>query len=116
VGFVSTDEDRDRLAEQLRGLPVRELVDVLRRVLPGYAEESYGMRTNLVLATVTVTEGEDGTLTEFVAWPDRDYYDGGLGIDQGLWEGGHCERCGIEVTSNVKRAFCPACGGRCALT
>lgn len=114
--FMSTDEDRDRLAEKLCGLPVRELVDVLRRVLPGYAEESYGMRTHLVLATVTVTEYEDGTLTEFVAWPDRDYYDGGLGPDQGLWEGGRCERCGTDVTSNAKRAFCPACGGRCGLT
>jgi hypothetical protein len=113
---VSTDEDRDHLAEQLRGLPVRELVDVLRRVLPGYAEERDGMRTTLVLATVTVTEGEPDTLAEFVAWPDRDYYDGGLGLDQGLWEDGRCERCGIEVTSNAKRAFCPACGEGCALT
>lgn len=113
---MSTDEDRDRLAGQLRGLPVRELVDVLRRVLPGYAEERHGMRTSLVLATVTAFEEEADTLAEFVAWPDRDHYDGGLGIDQGLWEDGRCEQCGIDVTSNAKRAFCPVCGGRCALT
>ncbi|MEU7995226.1 hypothetical protein AB0B83_07785 [Micromonospora sp. NPDC049060] len=113
---MSTDEDRERLAEQLMALPVRELVDVLRRVLPHFTEDQYGVRTTLTLAAVTDYEDEPGLDVELVAWPDRDYYDGGLGIDQGLWENGRCARCDVEVTSNAKRAFCPYCGSGCALT
>lgn len=113
---MSTDGDRDRLAEQLRGLPVRELVDVLRRVLPGRTEETSGLRTVLVLATATVCEDEADPTVEVVAWPDREYYEGGLGPDQGLWEEGRCERCGLDVTSNAKRAYCPVCASRCGLT
>src|SRR4051812_12535238 len=45
VMAMSSDEDCDCLAAQLRGLPVREFVDVLRRMLPGCAGESFGMRT-----------------------------------------------------------------------
>ncbi|WP_422740089.1 hypothetical protein ACN263_13180 [Micromonospora sp. WMMD729] len=44
---MSTDEDRQRLAEQLASSPVRELVDVLRRALPQFTQEAYGMRTVL---------------------------------------------------------------------
>ncbi|MCW3844826.1 zinc ribbon domain-containing protein [Micromonospora yasonensis] len=113
---MTTDEDRDRLAEQLVALPVYELVDVLRRVLPQYTEDHYGSRTELALAQVTDYEDEPGLQLELVAWPDRDYYDGGLGIDQGLWESGHCAKCDTEVASNAKRAFCPYCGSRCDLT
>ncbi|MGC4846558.1 hypothetical protein ACLQ3F_04930 [Micromonospora sp. DT15] len=115
---MSTDEDRERLAGQLMALPVRELVDVLRRALPHFTEEAYGMRTALNLASVTyfADDLEPGLNVELVAWPDREYYDGGLGIDQGLWENGRCGTCDIEVTSNAKRAFCPYCGSACALT
>ncbi|MET8265575.1 hypothetical protein ABZU92_16475 [Micromonospora arida] len=115
---MSTDEDRERLAGQLVALPVRELVDVLRRALPHFTEEAYGMRTALNLASVTyfADDAEPGLNVELVAWPDRDHYDGGLGIDQGLWENGRCVSCDIEVTSNAKRAFCPYCGSACALT
>ncbi|MEH1164644.1 hypothetical protein V6V47_04565 [Micromonospora sp. CPCC 205539] len=113
---MSTDEERDRLAEQLAALPVHELVDVMRRVLPTYTEDRYGMRTNVVLASVTRCDQDPETILELVAWVDRDHYDGSLGIDQGLWENGHCSTCDIEVTSNGKRAFCPACGSAVALT
>ncbi|MEU5670176.1 hypothetical protein ABZ749_07335 [Micromonospora sp. NPDC047753] len=115
---MSTDEDRERLAGQLMALPVHELVDVLRRALPHFTEEAYGMRTALNLASVTyfADDVEPGLNVELVAWPDRDHYDGGLGIDQGLWENGRCLSCDIEVTSNAKRAFCPYCGSACALT
>jgi hypothetical protein len=117
VTRMATDEDRDRLAEQLMALPVHELVDVLRRVLPNHVEESNSLRTALVLATATAYEDEpDGLDITLVAWPDRDYYDGGLGPDQGLWEDGHCEQCGADVSSNAKRAYCPVCGSKCALT
>ncbi|MFC0550504.1 hypothetical protein ACFFHJ_06370 [Planotetraspora thailandica] len=114
---MASDQERDQLAAQLMTLPVHELADVLRRVLPHYTEESNGLRTSLVLATATEYEDEpDGIDVTFVAWPDRDYYDGGLGPDQGLWEGGDCEQCHTEVSSNAKRAFCPVCGSRCELT
>ncbi|MFI7261187.1 hypothetical protein ACIBP4_02610 [Micromonospora maritima] len=113
---MPTDEDRDHLADQLAALPVRELVDVLRRVLPRYTESSYGIRTVLVLAAATQYENEPGLDLELVAWPDRDYYNGGLGPDQGLWEDGHCARCDTDVTSNAKRGYCPICGSRCTLT
>ncbi|RAO38916.1 hypothetical protein ONO23_00602 [Micromonospora noduli] len=118
VGGMATDEDRERLAGQLVALPVRELVDVLRRALPHFTEEAYGMRTALTLASVTYYEDEvePGLNVELVAWPDRDYYDGDLGMNQGLWENGHCTRCDIEVVSNAKRAFCPYCGSACGLT
>ncbi|WP_141908923.1 zinc ribbon domain-containing protein [Micromonospora sp. A202] len=113
---MTTDEDRDRLAEQLVALPVYELVDVLRRVLPHHSQDRYGIRTELVLAEATDYEDEPGLEVQLVAWPDRDYYDGDLGIDQGLWENGHCTKCDTEVVSNAKRAFCPYCGSRCGLT
>ncbi|HEX5401105.1 MAG TPA: hypothetical protein VFX16_02245 [Pseudonocardiaceae bacterium] len=51
-----------------------------------------------------------------VAWPDRDYYDGGFGPEPDLFENGFCEECGIEITSTAKRAFCPTCGGPRELT
>ncbi|GAA4585837.1 hypothetical protein GCM10023194_29740 [Planotetraspora phitsanulokensis] len=117
VGRVASDHERDQLAAQLMTLPVNELVDVLRRVLPQYTEEGNGLRTSLVLATATEYEDEpDGIDVTLVAWPDRDYYDGGLGPDQGLWEDGDCGKCGTEVSSNAKRAFCPVCGSGCGLT
>ncbi|MEV5767157.1 hypothetical protein AB0L34_21710 [Micromonospora sp. NPDC052213] len=114
-----TDEDRERLAGQLVALPVHELVDVLRRVLPSYTEagSGSGLRTTLVLATATQDEDQpDRPDLTLVAWPDRDRYDGGLGPDQGLWEDGHCAQCDVGVTSNAKRAYCPVCGSRCFLT
>ncbi|WP_258400977.1 hypothetical protein [Micromonospora saelicesensis] len=40
---MSTDEDRERLAKQLVALPVHELVDVMRRVLPHYTEDEGGL-------------------------------------------------------------------------
>ncbi|MEO3775466.1 hypothetical protein ABGB16_01170 [Micromonospora sp. B11E3] len=95
---------------------MRELVDVMRRVLPHYTEDHDGIRTTLVLAEATRFEDEPGLEVELVAWPDRDYYDGGLGIDQGLWEQGHCTECDTGVVSNAKRAYCPYCGSRCGLT
>jgi hypothetical protein len=114
---MTTDEDRDRIARELAALPVAELVDVLRRVLPARVEESGGLRNTLVLATATTYEDEpDGIDLTLVGWPDRDYYDGGLGPDQGLWEDGRCARCDTGVTSNAKRASCPVCGSPCALT
>ncbi|TCC00642.1 hypothetical protein E0H26_02945 [Micromonospora zingiberis] len=114
---MTTDEDRESLAERLAALPVPELVDVLRRVLSHHTEEEYGIRTVLVLATATTYAEERGAVdVELVAWPDREYYRGGLGIDQGLWEEGRCTSCDTSVTSNAKRAYCPVCGTRCALT
>jgi hypothetical protein len=114
---VATDEVRDRLAEQLSALPVRELLDVLRRVLPQYVEESDVLRSSLTLARASVFDDEPvGVEVALVAWPDRDYYDGGLGPDQGLWEDGYCEGCRIVVSSNAKRAYCPLCGSPCQLT
>jgi hypothetical protein len=98
-------------------LPVHELVDVLRRVLPNYTEEGDGLRRTLVLATATEFDDElNGLDVALVAWPDRDYYDGGLGPDQGLWEDGHCGKCDTNVSSNAKRAYCPVCGSGCTLT
>ncbi|MEV4111093.1 hypothetical protein [Nonomuraea sp. NPDC049695] len=114
---MSTDEDRARLAQQLGRLPVRELVDVLGRVLPRHAEDGDGMRTALVLATATVYEQEPaGIDVTLVAWPDREHYDDGLGPEQGLWEDGRCARCDVEVSSNAKRARCPVCDTPCTLT
>lgn len=107
---VSTDEDRDRLAEQLVRLPVHELVDVMRRVLPHYTKERYGCHERLILATAYRCEEAPETVLNLVAWPDRDYYDGGLGPDQGLSEAGPCSTCEIDVSSNAKRGYCPACG------
>jgi hypothetical protein len=41
---------------------------------------------------------------------DRDHHDGDFGPEPDLFEQGARERCGIEVTSTAKQAFCPACG------
>jgi hypothetical protein len=118
-------EEREALAQQLRSLTLPELVDVLQRVLPARADQEWrdGMITTLVLASATrfddsvPREADESSVTlEVVAWPDRDYYDGGFGPEPDLFEQGACERCGIEVTSTAKRAFCPVCGGLCSLT
>ncbi|MGC4897135.1 hypothetical protein [Micromonospora sp. DT31] len=114
---MTTDDDRARLAVQLTALPVRELVDVMRRVLPHYTEDEAGIRSVLVLATATVDEDSPYVPDlALVAWPDRDHHNGGLGADQGLWNEAECARCETTVTSNAKRGFCPVCGSRCGLT
>jgi hypothetical protein len=113
------DEARQALADQLLALPTPELVDVLHRVLPARTSTSYGQTTSLVLAEVTCTEGFNSPqdlLIQAVAWPDRDYYDGGFGPEPELWENGTCTSCGIEVASTAKRATCPVCGTQCQLT
>ncbi|MFI7079436.1 hypothetical protein ACIBO1_19250 [Micromonospora sp. NPDC049903] len=53
---MTTDEDRHGLAEQFAALPVRELVTVLRQVLPRYTEGGHGLRTTLLLATAMTDE------------------------------------------------------------
>jgi hypothetical protein len=69
VGGMSTDEDRERLAGHLMALPVRELVDVLRRALPHFTEEAFGTRTALTLASVThyADDAEPGLTVDLVA-------------------------------------------------
>lgn len=118
---MTTDEDRESLAQDLLRLSLPELVDVLRRVLPAHAAPDTSMsKTKLVLAEIVRLPGEDPSVTEtsieVVAWPDRDHYNGGFGPETAHYEQGTCEGCGLEVTSTVKRAFCPLCGTRCQLT
>ncbi|TDC63920.1 hypothetical protein E1200_21275 [Actinomadura sp. GC306] len=117
---MTDDDERDRLAEDLLRLSLPELVDVLRRVLPAHQEAGSFMSSALVLAQVSQPSGVDPVhghpSTELVAWPDRDFYDGGFGPEPGLWEQGTCPGCKVEVTSTAKRAFCPHCGTLCQLT
>ncbi|WP_203924724.1 hypothetical protein [Rugosimonospora africana] len=117
------EDAREKLAHQLQELDVRELVDVLRRVLPAYTETANGLRNVLVLAQATVwdTDTPDGTQDtstdlSTVVWPDAGYYGDHLGPDQGLWEEGSCRSCDLAVVSNAKRAHCPVCGTACYLT
>ena len=114
------DEGRQRLAEQLLALPTAELVDVLQRVLPSRTSSAYGQTTSVVLAEITrQTDPPDPSqelLVAAVAWPDRDYYDGGFGPEPELWESGTCTDCGMELSSTAKRASCPVCGTACSLT
>jgi hypothetical protein len=124
---MTADEDhRQALADRLRDLSLPELIDVLRRVLPEHDVPSEEGRPphRLVLAEATKV-GDSGpkpdpydpaVWIEVVAWPDSEYYDGGMGPTPHLFEGGTCRRCGIEVTCNVKRAFCSVCGDRVSLT
>ncbi|MEU8121279.1 hypothetical protein AB0C21_21425 [Spirillospora sp. NPDC049024] len=117
---MTNDDERDRLAQDLLRLDLPELVDVLRRVLPAHGEEGSIMSSVLVLAEVSRPSDEDPSsaqpLIEALAWPDRDYYDGGFGPEPALYEQGHCPDCGLAVTSTAKRAFCPLCGTLCHLT
>ncbi|GIG62568.1 hypothetical protein Lfu02_69400 [Longispora fulva] len=116
------DEARERLVGQLRQLDARELVDVLREVLPLHDESEGSYRATLILAQATLwardapEEDHDPADLSAVAWPDRAYYGNRLGPDQGFWEDGQCKTCGLPVTSNAKRAQCPACGSACQLT
>jgi hypothetical protein len=109
---VTTDEDREALAQELLRLNLPELVDVLRRVLPAHTRDG----AKLVLAEIGRLPGEDTTYIEAVAWPDRDHYNGGFGPEMANYEQGTCAGCGLEVTSTAKLAFCPLCGTRCELT
>jgi hypothetical protein len=124
---MSVNEDeRQALVDRLHALSLPELVDVLRRVLPEYDEGGQDGRPpqRLVLAEATKL-GDSGPIPdpydpavwiEVVGWPDTGHYDGGMGPTPHLFEGGTCPRCGIEVTCNVKRAFCPVCGDLLSLT
>ncbi|GAA4237606.1 hypothetical protein GCM10022254_50120 [Actinomadura meridiana] len=118
---MTTDDERERLAQDLLRLGLPELVDVLRRVLPAHAEEDTAMPSVLILAEISLPLDGDSSLTEppfieAVAWPDRDDYDGGFGSDLGLYEQGRCAGCELDVISSAKRAFCPVCGAVCHLT
>jgi hypothetical protein len=118
--LMSGDDARQALADQLLALPAPELVDVLRRVLLTRTSTRNGQTTCTVLAEVMrQTDGLGDPQDLFVAavaWPDRDFYDGGFGPEPELWEEGTCWGCGIEVTSTAKRAACPVCGTACELT
>ncbi|WP_459707218.1 hypothetical protein [Actinophytocola sp. KF-1] len=85
-------------------------MDVLRRVLPAHTDHD----ATLVLAEISRLPGE--LFVEAVAWPDRDYYDGGFGPEPANHEQGTCPGCGVYVVSTAKSAFCPVCGTLCALT
>ncbi|GAA1854216.1 hypothetical protein [Actinomadura bangladeshensis] len=117
---MTTDGERDQLARELLRLSLPELVDVLRRVLPAHGEGDDLSTRTLVLAEVFRLSDDDShspaPLVEVVAWPDRDYYDGGFGSEPALYEQGSCRNCRVEVTSTAKRAFCPLCGVLCELT
>jgi hypothetical protein len=117
---MAADEAREALADQLLDLPTPELVDVLRRVLPARASSHNGLTSRLVLAEVTRVNGgvpgQEGANVAVVAWPDRDYYDGGFGPEPELWEQGTCTGCGLDVVSSAKRAMCPVCATRCQRT
>lgn len=122
--MTGSDDERQALADRLRSLPIPELVDVLRRVLPAHDDSGrFGLTRKLVLAdasvydeTVPLTAGDPPVDLEVVAWPDRDHYDGGFGPEPDLLEQGHCDQCGTDVTSTAKRAFCAICGTLCHLT
>ncbi|GAA2915797.1 hypothetical protein Acy02nite_92030 [Actinoplanes cyaneus] len=123
----SSDEERQAIADHLLDLSLPELLDVLRRVLPAHADDGGDGKPSqkLVLAEAMIfgqvspgrVDPKDPPVTlAMVAWPDHEYYEGGMGPTPHLFEGGTCPRCGIELTSNVKRAFCPACGKLSYLT
>jgi hypothetical protein len=106
------------MADQLLALPLPELVDVMSRVLPEHGEQDSRHGRALLLAQMwwSGTDGptsEDGL--EGVAWPDRDFYDGGFGPDPDLWQNGTCRMCNTDVVSTARRATCPVCSGPCAL-
>ncbi|MFI7679702.1 hypothetical protein [Actinophytocola sp. NPDC049390] len=117
---MTTDEERESLAQELLRLSLPELVDVLRRVLPVHAEQDGTVPTTLALAKIFRLPGQDGATTEplieAVAWPDRHHYDGGFGPEPANHEQGTCPGCGLEVAATAKRAFCPLCGTLCWLT
>ncbi len=88
VMAVTTDQEREVLAQALRRLSVPELLDVMRRVVPACSGSDGAMEERLILARVAWENADPTTGTtawdvEAVAWPDRDPYGGRLGIDQG---------------------------------
>jgi len=121
---MTDDVERDKLAAQLAALPMRELLDVLRRVLPAQTDEmGSGLGHALVLAEATWSKDDANPASRadlelaLIAWPDRAYYDHEpLGPDQGLYEEATCSGCAVNVTSTAKRAICPVCATTCYLT
>ncbi|KHD77530.1 hypothetical protein [Actinoplanes utahensis] len=108
---MTDDAVPERLAAELRALPMPVLLDVLGRVLPERDEGFPGSRTALVLAAVTANAEVPGLTMEVVAWPGDD-----PASEEGLTRIGSCRRCGFEVTSTAKHAFCPMCRSACYLT
>ena len=107
------------MADQLLTLPLPELIDVMSRVLPRHFEQDARHGRVLLLAQMWWS-GTDGPTSEdqveAVAWPDRQFYDGGFGTEPDLWESGTCRSCATDVVSTAKRATCPICGSSCSLT
>jgi hypothetical protein len=114
--------DRKEIIRHLQQMPIEELVATLREVLPvqqtGTSTPS-GSNDQLILAVASKNIDPDFadeplcTLAA-VAYPDPAEYD--LGPVWGLCQQGTCRSCRIAVCSNVKRGFCPSCGGSVSMT
>ena len=111
--IMAGDTDLDGLAEQLRQLPLGQLLDVLRRVMPRHTQQSGRERTVLALARASTDDTE--ALVELVAWPDQQVF-AGFVPPHGLYQSGHCPRCRVALVGNVKSVRCPVCNAERGLT
>ncbi|MEW4571149.1 hypothetical protein AB1L88_25035 [Tautonia sp. JC769] len=119
--------DRRELAEELRRLPVEELVAVLRDVFEArcpFPEESAFCRSRFFLGVASSDLESDGGeperwgpwRIEAVASPDPSHYGGSLGPGWGLCQSGGCGACGVGARSNVKNGICAVCGAAVFMT
>lgn len=111
---------REEIINHLQELPIEELIDILREVLPlqktGTSTPS-SRADRLILAVASRNldpdcASEPPCTLEAVAYPNPD----GLGPDWGLCQDGSCSTCRIPVCSNEKRGICPSCGNSVSMT
>ena len=119
--------ERRELAEQLRRLPVEELVAVLHDVFAArgpFPEEAAFCRNRFFLGVASSDlESGDGEperwgpwRIEAVAFSDPSHYGKSLGPDWGLCQSGECGDCGVGARSNVKNGICAVCGATVHMT
>lgn len=96
------------VADALVALSVPERVEVLRQAFARTETAAHNqLSSHWFVGVATMYHGpgvddQDRWTVAAVAYPDREYYDGGYRPEQDLFEDGTCERCGTPVESTAK--------------
>jgi hypothetical protein len=121
--------DVQTIIEFLKQAPDEQILDILEEVFKNRRpnpEEDEHIRNKYFLGTASSTLSDAGEWEPWdidaVAYPDREAYDlgatlgQGVGPDWGFCQSGTCLSCGISVRSNLKHGICPVCNEKVYMT